>query len=212
MSQVFVFQSHQVRTLTENSETWFCASDVCGCLGMRWQGKVLNGIPDDWQKLSRCLNFSARSMRFISEPAVYKLAFRSNKPEADAFTNWVASEVLPAIRKTGAYAAKPGKRARQAALPAAPDVNIDAATYNCGKRFFDDVNRLRCGAEGIREALHLFARPGGRNAFLSEEKRILYTNANEAANVAVTSLNQAIYALRMIYPTRRKASPFRAGI
>ena len=50
-------------------------------------------------------------MRVISEPAVYKLAFRSNKPEADAFTNWVASEVLPAIRKTGKYEAKPGKKA-----------------------------------------------------------------------------------------------------
>ncbi|OIO03169.1 MAG: hypothetical protein AUJ49_05040 [Desulfovibrionaceae bacterium CG1_02_65_16] len=46
-------------------------------------------------------------MATIAEPAVYKLAFRSNKPEADAFTNWVASEVLPAIRKTGQYAAKP---------------------------------------------------------------------------------------------------------
>ena len=39
----------------------------------------------------------------IKEPAVYKLAFRSNKPEAEAFTEWVAEEVLPSIRKTGSY-------------------------------------------------------------------------------------------------------------
>jgi prophage antirepressor-like protein len=39
----------------------------------------------------------------ITEAALYKLAFRSNKPAADAFTNWVASEVLPSIHKTGQY-------------------------------------------------------------------------------------------------------------
>lgn len=123
MSQLFTYESHQVRTITENGETWFSAQDVCQCLGIRWTGKVLNGIPENWQKLSRNLNFSARSMRFISEPAVYKLAFRSNKPEADAFTNWVASEVLPTIRKTGKFEANSDGRTKpaQAELPPAPE-------------------------------------------------------------------------------------------
>lgn len=39
----------------------------------------------------------------INEPAVYKLVFRSNKPEAEKFSDWVAEEVLPTIRKTGGY-------------------------------------------------------------------------------------------------------------
>lgn len=38
---------------------------------------------------------------------------------------------------------------------------LDAKTYANGKQFFDDVNKLRRNAEGIREALHIFARPGG---------------------------------------------------
>jgi len=45
-------------------------------------------------------------MIVINESAVYKLAFRSNKPKADAFTTWVAGEVMPSIRKTGFYSAK----------------------------------------------------------------------------------------------------------
>ena len=50
----------------------------------------------------------------ISEAAMYKFAFRSNKPDADAFTNWVASDVLSAIRKTGSYtAARRAKYERQ---------------------------------------------------------------------------------------------------
>lgn len=64
--------------------------------------------------------------RLISEPAVYKLAFRSNKPQADAFTNWVASEVLPAIRKTGKYEAPPKQKALPAPMPVAlPPSNKD---------------------------------------------------------------------------------------
>lgn len=42
-------------------------------------------------------------MLCITEAAVYKLAFRSNKPEAERFTDWVAEEVIPQIRKTGHY-------------------------------------------------------------------------------------------------------------
>ena len=40
----------------------------------------------------------------INEPAVYKLGFRSRKPEADRFSTWVAGDVLPSIRKKGYYA------------------------------------------------------------------------------------------------------------
>ena len=60
-------------------------------------------------------------MRVISEPAVYKLAFRSNKPEADTFTNWVASEVLPSIRKTGKYETTPQKKALGRGIKALPE-------------------------------------------------------------------------------------------
>ena len=42
-------------------------------------------------------------MKVINEAAVYKLAFRSNKPEADKFVNWVTGTVLPSIRRTGSY-------------------------------------------------------------------------------------------------------------
>ena len=40
---------------------------------------------------------------FLTESGVYKLVFRSNKPNAEAFTDWVTDEVLPTIRKTGGY-------------------------------------------------------------------------------------------------------------
>lgn len=122
-SPVFSFQSHEVRTIVENDQVWFPAVDVCRVLGISWNGATLKPIPESWKGL---LNLNTPSgiqrVRVISEAGLYKLAFRSNKPQADAFTNWVASEVLPTIRKTGKYEAQPKAlpKPKQRALPAAP--------------------------------------------------------------------------------------------
>lgn len=117
---IFAFNSHPIRTNVRNGQIWFVARDICSVLGISWTGTALVGIQADWQGLwsDHNLNTNQR-LKFINEPAVYKLAFRSNKPEADAFTNWVASEVLPAIRRTGRYETKP--KSEQLSLPA-PDL------------------------------------------------------------------------------------------
>ncbi len=110
----FVFQDHQIRTVAIDDAPWFVAKDVCAALTIPWRGDTLATVQADWKGMRSFRTPSsgkrgggAQRLAIISEPAVYKLAFRSNKPEADAFTNWVASEVLPAIRKTGQYAATP---------------------------------------------------------------------------------------------------------
>ncbi len=111
---LFQFQNHEIRTiLDELGNPWFVAKDVCEALGIDWSGKkTLNSIPEEWQGVGSFPTPSRENdqrgggnqeLITIDEPAVYKLAFRSNKPEADNFTNWVASEVLPTIRKTGSY-------------------------------------------------------------------------------------------------------------
>lgn len=70
------------------------------------------------------LRRGTQNIRLISEPGLYKLAFRSNKPQADAFTNWVASEVLPAIRQTGKFEAAP--QGMVELPPAAPEPALPA--------------------------------------------------------------------------------------
>ena len=100
----FQFKNHPIRTQLEGGNLWFAARDVCEALTIKWNGRALSAIPDEWQGLRSFLTPSGnQQLRAILEPAVYKLAFRSNKPEADAFTNWIASEVVPSIRKTGRY-------------------------------------------------------------------------------------------------------------
>lgn len=106
----FAFESNQIRTDTIDGQPWFVARDVCKAIGVGWNGTTLASIPEAWKGMRNFRTPSTRkggggsqNLSVISEPAVYKLAFRSNKPEADRFTNWVASEVIPALRRTGCY-------------------------------------------------------------------------------------------------------------
>ena len=79
--------------------------DVCDSLGIVWQGsKSLDGLRDDWKGVGKLPTVSGdQDTILIREAGVYKLAFRSHKTEAETFTDWIAVEVLPAIRRTGRY-------------------------------------------------------------------------------------------------------------
>lgn len=113
----FDFQGTPIKCVGTDRDLWFVAKDVCEALGIAWKGsETLDCIPKEWRgvrKLRTPLKNQYGSHGLvenefivINEYAIYKLAFRSNKPAADAFTNWVASEVIPSIRKTGTYAVR----------------------------------------------------------------------------------------------------------
>lgn len=98
-----------IRTLIdEDSVVLFCGSDVAKALGYTNPNKAL---------LDHCRCVTKRytphpqstekriEMSFIPESDVYRLAFRSNLPNAEQFTDWVTQEVLPSIRKHGGYIA-----------------------------------------------------------------------------------------------------------
>ena len=147
---VFTFQLNQVRTVVQpDGAVWFVGKDVCKALGIGWCGTALNGIPDAWQGMWFHHTPSGNQrLKFVSEPAVYKLAFRSNKPEADAFTNWVASEVLPAIRKTGKYEARP----EQAALPMREQSNVRPSPEAAAHFIDGRCDRLRMAMGEAKDA------------------------------------------------------------
>lgn len=108
MADIKLFQYHEkpIRTLYIGGQIWFAAKDVFEGLDISWKGvDSLGTIKDEWTMTPEFPDTLGRKqkMLFLNEAAVYKLAFRSNKPEAERFTEWVASEVIPQIRKTGRY-------------------------------------------------------------------------------------------------------------
>jgi len=107
----FYFDEGEIRTATsEDGQIWFAARDVCEVLNLTWSGKTLQKMPKIWVSMFQQNTIKGdRDHTFINEPAVYRLAFRSNKPEAERFCNWVCGEVLPAIRKHGYFGQMPPK-------------------------------------------------------------------------------------------------------
>jgi prophage antirepressor-like protein len=101
----FQFADMDVRSaIDELGKPWFCAKDVCSILDISWSNQTLKNMPIEWTCMIKVIMESgAKDTIFINEPGLYRLAFRSNKPKADEFTNWVCEVVLPEIRKTGSF-------------------------------------------------------------------------------------------------------------
>ncbi|WP_209306806.1 phage antirepressor KilAC domain-containing protein [Bifidobacterium dentium] len=105
--QQFNFKGNQFRGLTdEQGDPWFFGKDACDILNIDTnhlrdaldEDEITNlRNPEVW-------NQPGRAPLIISEPGLYKLIMRSRKPEAKEFQRWVTHEVLPSIRKHGAYA------------------------------------------------------------------------------------------------------------
>lgn len=102
----FNFQSNQLRTIKgADGEPWFVLADVCAVLGIGNSSDVSRRLDDDEKDDLDFIDTIGRTQRMtaISESGLYAVILRSNKPEAKPFRRWVTGEVLPAIRKTGAY-------------------------------------------------------------------------------------------------------------
>ena len=99
-------QFGQIRTsVTESGEPMFCLADVCKALGLSNPRKVKTQLSPKGVTISDTLtNGGVQQLNFINEPNLYKCIFQSRKKEAEAFQDWVCEEVLPSIRKHGAYA------------------------------------------------------------------------------------------------------------
>ena len=104
----------QLEVKSENGESLFNVESVARSLGITQIAKSGNEVVR-WERVNRYLNLSSPQVGtvishevgkndFISEPMVYKLAFKANNALAEKFQDWLAVEVLPSIRKNGMYA------------------------------------------------------------------------------------------------------------
>lgn len=105
--KIFNYNGNEVRTVQKDGEPWWVLRDVCAVLEMDTSqvGKVANRLEEDERKLTTVTDSLGRqqSTYIINESGLYNVILRSDKPEAKPFRKWVTSEVLPSIRKHGAY-------------------------------------------------------------------------------------------------------------
>lgn len=101
---IFNYETKNVRVITKDNKQYFCLSDVCKALDLKNPSKAIKSLNEKGLTKSYTLtNGGKQELTFINEPNLYRLIFRSNKPQAQQFANWVYEEVLPSIRKTGSY-------------------------------------------------------------------------------------------------------------
>ena len=105
----FVFDDALVRVHTDgDGNPWFVAKDVCRVLEINNHNDAVSSLDDDEKGVATTDPLSSggsQQVRIVSESGLYSLIFRSRKPEARRFRKWVTGEVLPVLRKTGAYVA-----------------------------------------------------------------------------------------------------------
>ena len=109
----FKFNNINVRIIGSYNEPFFVAKDICNILELTNITEALKNIPEKWKKIQNLTSVSlksdimyqeqGRNMIILSEPAVYKLIMRSNKPIAQKFQEVVCEEILPSLRKKGEY-------------------------------------------------------------------------------------------------------------
>lgn len=100
--QLFQFEDNQIRTVSSNGIIWFSAPDVTNALKLTNTTVALKSLDGDEVTKFNLGGLSGET-NFISEPGLYKLIGASRKPAAKRFNRWVTHEVLPSIRKHGAY-------------------------------------------------------------------------------------------------------------
>ena len=126
----FNFENHEIRTVSdEHGEVWFVANDICNALELANPHDALTKHvdEDDLAKREVTDNLGRKQLtNHVNESGLYALIFGSRKESAKRFKRWVTSEVLPAIRKDGYYAANEstGESLQQLAATDAVDVVV----------------------------------------------------------------------------------------
>jgi anti-repressor protein len=104
MSDIIKFDGTEVRVdVDENGDPLFCASDVARCLGYERPADAISAHCKGSVKRRVLTSGGEQEAKFIREPDVYRLAFRSQLASAQKFVDWIVEDVIPSIRKTGKY-------------------------------------------------------------------------------------------------------------
>lgn len=108
MNEIEVFKNSEfgeIRTVVVNDEPMFCLSDICKALELTQPSKVKERLSEKGVNTIPTLTArGTQNLLYINESNLYKTIFQSRKDNAEKFTDWVTTDVLPSIRKHGVYA------------------------------------------------------------------------------------------------------------
>lgn len=184
-TQKFENNLFQLEVKTENGESLFDVETVAKSLGISRIAASGNEVVR-WERVNKYLGSSYPQVGtgdFISEPMVYKLAFKANNGLAEKFQDWLAVEVLPQIRKHGMYATDE--------LLANPDLLIEVATK------LKEERTLRLIAE--QQVKELQPKADYYDIILKSDKLITITMIAKNYGMSGKAMNQLLHDLKLQY-------------
>ena len=144
MQNLMIFEGHDVEVFELNGQVLFNPYHVGECLELnsdavrkamsRMNDKQAIKVKNSDVTISHIRKLNNAGENFLTESGVYKLVFKSRKPNAEAFTDWIADEVLPALRKTGSYEMPKQDKPKKEKLPSVNMMvkNIKEALHDAG--------------------------------------------------------------------------------
>ena len=173
----FAYGDQSIRVLNLNGEPWFVLADLTRVLGLR-QFRA-DRLDDALIQNHPILDSLGRTQlaAIVSEPGMYEVVIRSDKPEAAAFRRWITTKVLPSIRKTGSYSATPqlseDQIVQQALAITAARVEKLTAQLAIAQPKADAFDRwlssnVHYGVAEVAQALHDLGAHMGRNRLFAD--------------------------------------------
>lgn len=159
----FDYKSHKVRVVHIDGKPHWVAKDVCDILGLGDANKACSRLHEGMVSLLLLGGVNGGRKLCITEPGLYLLLLRSNKPEAKPFQVWVTTQVLPAIQQKAYYDVTPPAHGKQLSLFAEDfpqtaeyrklqrlvvDVALEAKKGSKVYRLIRELNPLLFGGKG----------------------------------------------------------------
>ena len=144
MQNLMVFEGHDVEVFELNGQVLFNPYHVGACLELGNSAVKMAVAKMNAKQVVKLTNSKVNEVdfrklhntgeNFLTESGVYKLVFKSHKPNAEAFTDWIADEVLPTLRKTGSYEMLKKDKQKKEKLPSVNMMvkNIKEALHDAG--------------------------------------------------------------------------------
>lgn len=207
-----------VRSILIDGDPWFVAADVCKALEIEKTNRALSRLDDDEKGAHSVSTPGGRQrMSIISESGLYSLILGSRKPEARAFKRWITHEVIPSIRKHGAYMTDSLLNALEAHPEAVPEYLNRLRSENARNR--ELTRRLRIAlpkaeyydafvdpadCTNIRTTAKELGVPEKQFTRYLEEKKYLFRDKNRKLFPRAVKKSAGLFLVRDFYTERGK--------
>lgn len=207
-----------VRSILIDSDPWFVAADVCKALELEKTNRALSRLDDDEKGAHSVSTPGGRQrMSIISESGLYSLILGSRKPEARAFKRWITHEVIPSIRKHGAYMTDSLLDALEAHPEAVPEYLSRLRSENARNRELNRRLRLAlpkaeyydafvdpADCTNIRTTAKELGVPEKQFTRYLEEKKYLFRDKNRKLFPRAVKKSAGLFLVRDFYTERGK--------